>query len=221
MNVVINNRPYVELDDNSASTLIDKVATIGTAFTYDVSSIFTDDDGTDTLTFAAKKSDGTDLPSWLLFNASTKTFSSSGNVPSTAQNLSVKVTVTDSKGSSIDDVFDITVNNAPVSVVKIDNKYFDKLLTTGTATFDITSDLLGAFADADTVADADLDFTFQVKKGTGEFGDEVNGELTFTGNIFTYTDTADGQYTIEVTAKDSRNSTVSSTFDVNIVAASA
>jgi hypothetical protein len=218
LNVVINKQPYVELDDNNASTLIDKVATIGTAFTYDVSSIFTDDDATDTLTFAAKKSDGTDLPLWLLFNVSTKTFSSSGNVPSTAQNLSIKVTVTDSKGSSKDDVFDITVNNAPVSVVKIDNKYFDKLLTTGTATFDITSDLLGAFADADTVADADLDFTFQVKKGNGEFGDEVNGELTFTGNVFTYTDTADGQYTIEVTAKDTRNSTVSSTFDVTIAA---
>jgi len=98
--------------------------------------------------------------------------------------------------------------------------YFDKLLT-GSADFDITSDLLGAFADADTVADADLDFTFQVKKGNGEFGDGFDGELTFTGNVFTYTDTADGQYTIEVTAKDTRNSTVSSTFDVNIVAASA
>ena len=220
LNVVINKQPYVELDANSASTLIDKVATIGTAFTYDVSSIFTDDDAGDTLTFAAKKSDGTDLPSWLLFNASTKVFSSSGNVPSTAQNLSVKVTVTDSKGSSKDDVFAISVNNAPVSVVKIDNKYFDKLLT-GTADFDITSDLLGAFADADTVADATLSFAFQVKKGTGAFGDDVAGELTRTGNVFTYTDTADGQYTIQVTAKDSKDSTVVSTFDVTFSAASA
>jgi hypothetical protein len=215
LNVVINNQPYVELDDNSASTLIDKVATIGTAFTYDVSSIFTDDDATDTLTFAAKKSDGTDLPSWLLFNASTKTFSSSGNVPSTAQNLSVKVTVTDSKGSSKDDVFDITVNNAPVSVVRIDNKFFEPLLS-GSDTFDITTDLLGAFADADTVADATLSFTFQVKKGSGAFGDDVPGELTRAGNIFTYTSDASGPYTIEVTAKDTRNSTVSSTFDVTI-----
>lgn len=215
LNVVINNRPSFI---NSTSTLTDKFATIGTGFTYDVKSIFEDIDETDTLTYIAKKSDGADLPSWLLFNTSTKEFSSSGNVPSTAQNLSVRVTVTDSKGSSKDDVFDITVNNAPVSVVKIDNKYFDKLLTTGTATFDITSDLLGAFADADTVADADLDFTFQVKKGNGEFGDGFDGEFTFTGNVFTYTDTADGQYTIEVTAKDTRNSTVSSTFDVTIAA---
>ena len=215
LNVVINNQPYVELDDNSASTLIDKVATIGTAFTYDVSSIFTDDDAGDTLTFAAKKSDGTDLPSWLLFNASTKTFSSSGNVPSTAQNLSVKVTVTDSKGSSKDDVFDITVNNAPVSVVRIDNKFFEPLLS-GSDTFDITTDLLGAFADADTVADATLSFTFKVKKGSGAFGDDVPGELTRAGNIFTYTSDASGPYTIEVTAKDTRNSTVSSTFDVTI-----
>jgi hypothetical protein len=223
LNIVINKQPYFELDTNSVSTLIDKVATIGTLFTYDVSAIFKDDDATDTLTFAAKKSDGSDLPSWLLFDASTKVFSSSGNVPSTAQNLSVKVTVTDSKGSSKDDVFDIAVNNAPVSVVKIDNMYFDKLLT-GSATFDITSDLLGAFADADTVADATLSFTFQVKKGSGAFADDVAGELTRTGNtgnVFTYTDTADGQYTIEVTAKDSKDSTVVSTFDVTFSAASA
>lgn len=220
LNVVINKQPYVELDANSASTLIDKVATIGTAFTYDVSSIFKDDDATDTLTFVAKKSDGTNLPSWLLFDADTKVFSSSGDVPSTAQNLSVKVTVTDSKGSSKDDIFAISVNNAPVSVVKIDNKYFDKLLT-GTVDFDITSDLLGAFADADTVADATLSFAFQVKKGTGAFGDDVAGELTRTGNVFTYTDTADGQYTIQVTAKDSKDSTVVSTFDVTFSAASA
>jgi len=220
LNVVINKQPYVELDANSASTLIDKVATIGTAFTYDVSSIFKDDDASDTLTFVAKKSDGNNLPSWLLFDADTKVFSSKDNVPSTAQNLSVKVTVTDSKGSSKDDVFAISVNNAPVSVVKIDNKYFDKLLT-GTADFDITSDLLGAFADADTVADATLSFAFQVKKGTGAFGDDVAGELTRTGNVFTYTDTADGQYTIQVTAKDSKDSTVVSTFDVTFSAASA
>ncbi len=67
---------------------------------------FTDPQG-ETLTYAAVQTNGKALPSWLSFNAATRTFS--GTVPSGAETLSLKVTATDSSGLSAAESFGITV----------------------------------------------------------------------------------------------------------------
>ncbi len=66
---------------------------------------FIDDD---TLTYSCKQSNGENLPAWLRFTPSTRTFS---GTPLNAENLTVRVTVTDKENMSVYDEFQITVTN--------------------------------------------------------------------------------------------------------------
>ena len=94
---------------NSAPTVAteipDQTAMSGTAFSYEVpAATFTDADG-DTLTYMATLDDDSMLPSWLSFDAATRTFS---GTPTTAETVSVKVTASDAS-DSVSDTFDIVV----------------------------------------------------------------------------------------------------------------
>lgn len=77
---------------------------------------FSDGDG-NTLTYSARLSDGAALPSWLTFNASTRTLS--GTAPSSGvSSLNIRVTARDGKGGSISDTFILTLpvtNHPPVA----------------------------------------------------------------------------------------------------------
>ena len=75
-----------------------------TGFSFQLASdAFTDPEGS-TLTYTAKKSDGSNLPSWLTFNASTRTFS--GTTPVlTDMSWTIRVTTTDPSGASVYDDF--------------------------------------------------------------------------------------------------------------------
>jgi len=75
---------------------------------------FTDPQG-QTLTYAATQSNGQALPSWLSFNASTKTFS--GTVPAAAASFSLKVTATDTAGLSASETFGATVPAAAGAII--------------------------------------------------------------------------------------------------------
>jgi hypothetical protein len=63
------------------------------------------------LTYTASQSNGQALPSWLSFNAATRTFS--GTVPASTENLTVKLTATDTSHLSASETFGVTV---PASV---------------------------------------------------------------------------------------------------------
>ena len=96
-----NNPPTV------ANEIPDQTATAGTAFSYVFpTNTFNDTDSTDTLTYTATKADGTTLPTWLTFDAATRTFS---GTPTAAETVPVKVTATDGT-DSVSDEFDITVS---------------------------------------------------------------------------------------------------------------
>jgi Putative Ig domain len=76
------------------------------------SNTFTDPQG-ETLSYKATQSDGTALPPWLTFNASTETFQ--GTVPSTLTGIAIKVTATDTSGLSTSEVFSVkTQASAPI-----------------------------------------------------------------------------------------------------------
>lgn len=64
------------------------------------------------LTYGAQLSNGQALPSWLVFNAATDTFS--GTAPMTAQTLNIVVTASDTGGLTAYDAFSATVVGAPV-----------------------------------------------------------------------------------------------------------
>lgn len=99
-----NNAPIL------ANALVDQVATVGTAFSYQfASNSFSETDNNDSLTYTATKSDGSALPSWLSFDGSNRTFS---GTPTNDDNgtVSIKVTATDIHLASVNDTFDITVS---------------------------------------------------------------------------------------------------------------
>jgi Ca2+-binding RTX toxin-like protein len=89
------------------TALPDQTASQGATFSYTVpAGAFTDPDSGDVLTYAATLADGSALPSWLSFNASTRVFS---GTPTSTGTLSVRVTARDGSSLSVSDVFDLVV----------------------------------------------------------------------------------------------------------------
>ena len=87
----------------------DQSASADTAFSYTFPDTTFADADSDALTYSATKADGTALPTWLSFAATTRTFS---GTPTAAETVSVKVTASDGDGGSVSDTFDITVSAA-------------------------------------------------------------------------------------------------------------
>ncbi|KPA15630.1 hypothetical protein MHK_004163, partial [Candidatus Magnetomorum sp. HK-1] len=78
-------------------------------FTFDTNT-FNDVDTGDSLTYGATLDDDSSLPSWLIFNASSKNFSGTPTNDNVGI-ISIKVTATDTSSESITDVFTLTINN--------------------------------------------------------------------------------------------------------------
>ncbi|TBZ95031.1 DUF4082 domain-containing protein, partial [Rhizobium leguminosarum] len=88
-------------------------ATVGSAFSFTLpTTTFTDVDSGETLTYAATSADGTALPAWLAFNATTRTFS---GTPTTSGTYGVRVTATDLGGLAANETFNITATVAPAT----------------------------------------------------------------------------------------------------------
>jgi parallel beta-helix repeat protein len=102
----VNHAPIV------ATPLVDQSASENTPFTYTVPAIsFTDADN-DALSYSATLADGSALPTWLKFEASTQTFS--GTPTSTASGTySVLVTASDAAGAKASDAFTLAVQDTP------------------------------------------------------------------------------------------------------------
>ena len=198
-----------------AHAITDKSATEDVAFTFTVpSNTFADVDSGDTLSYAATRADGSALPSWLSFNANTRTFSGTpGNADPGELNL--KVTATDRVGASISSAFKLTVvnvNDAPT----VANLITDQNATEGVAfTFTVPSN---TFADVDS-GDT-LSYT-----ATRADDSALPSWLQFNANTRTFSGTpgyADpGELNLKVTASDLAGATVSSAFKVTVVASNA
>jgi uncharacterized delta-60 repeat protein len=90
-------------------------ATEGQPFAYAIpASRFVDPDG-DPLVFAAAQTNGSALPSWLSFDAATRTFN--GTAPAGSGDVHVRVTATDTAGLSASNVYWIHTNTAPQVLV--------------------------------------------------------------------------------------------------------
>jgi len=87
--------------------------TEGKTFSFTLAAnTFTDSNG-EAMTYAATSS-GSALPSWLSFNAATRTFS--GAAPATASTLSLSVKATDAGGASASETFSVAIAAAAASL---------------------------------------------------------------------------------------------------------
>ncbi len=201
---------YANSAPTVANAIPDQRVEPGTAFTYTFpANTFADTDTGDTLTYTATKSDGTALPSWLTFTASTRTFS---GTPQTANagTLSVKVTASDGT-ASVSDTFDIVVSTAPT----VANPLEDTTALEGRP-------FLHVFP-ANTFADAEGDtLTYTATRSNGTPLPSSWSWLHFTASTRTFygTPRSDnvGTLSVRVTAADPGGRKVSDTFNIVVKA---
>jgi Ca2+-binding RTX toxin-like protein len=124
----------------------------GQQFSYQFSaSKFLDADSGngDVLTYGATAADGSALPSWLTFNATTRTFSSSGT-PAGLGGIAVKVTAADTAGATASDIFTIVVDASLGLPLVYERGTVGYTGGAGSDTFDISS--LGSAVRVDLAA---------------------------------------------------------------------
>ena len=186
--------------------IADQNATEDAAFSFTVPvNTFNDVDAGDTLTWSATKSDGSALPTWLSFNAGTRTFSgtpANGDVGT----ITVKVTATDGSSASVSDEFTVTVantNDAPT----VPNPIADQNATDDAA-FSFTVPV-NTFNDVD--AGDSLTYT-----ATKSDGSALPGWLSFNAGTRTFSGTPlngdVGSITVKMTATDGSSASVSDQF---------
>jgi len=188
----VNDAPVV------AHSIADQTATEDSDFSFTIpKGTFTDEDDS-TLIYSASG-----MPSWLVFDAATQTFSGKPTNDSQAGQSKITVTARDAAGAQVNADFNLTVNavnDAPVLVTAIP----DQTATENTA------------------------FSYQIPLGT--FTDEEDGTnltysvgslpvgITFdaTTRTFSGTPTVDGATSITVTATDSGGKTAQDTFVLTV-----
>ena len=197
--------------DNSAPVVANPIpnqtATVGSSFSYAFpTNTFSDPDG-DTLTYTATVDDGSALPTWLSFDATTRTVSGTpGN--GDAGTLTLRVTADDGNGNTVFDDFAIIIstpgNNAPV----VANPIPDRTATVGTN--------FSYQFPANTFSDPDGDTLTYTATGQDRAG------LTFTASSRTFSGTPQathvGTHNVTVTASDPDGLTVSDTFTITVSA---
>jgi hypothetical protein len=203
-----NNRPPVV-----STPINDQTATIGTAFSFTIpANAFSDPDAGNTLTYRATLADGSALPTWLTFDANTRTLSGTAPAGTTTGSLALRVTATDNGNLSVSDDFNVTVNNsAPVNQAPVvANAIADTTATIGTAfSFTIPAN---AFSDPD--AGNTLTYSATLADGSA-----LPTWLTFDANTSTFSGTpptGTGNLNLQVIATDNGGLSVADAFSVAI-----
>ncbi|MBE9216279.1 carboxypeptidase regulatory-like domain-containing protein, partial [Plectonema cf. radiosum LEGE 06105] len=158
---------------NDAPTVVNQIADTTSkedeVFNFTIpDNTFNDVDALDELTYSVTLEDGSELPSWLSFDASTRSFSgtpSNGDVGT----VSIKVVATDSFGETVSDTFTLTVENTN-DVPTLESAIANQIATEDSAfNFTIPDN---TFNDVD----AEDELTYSV---TLEDGSELPSWLTF------------------------------------------
>ncbi|MBF0621418.1 MAG: putative Ig domain-containing protein, partial [Magnetococcales bacterium] len=204
----VNDAPTLQ------ESLDDQVAGVGEDFEFEFSSdLFTDEDSNDTLTLSATLADGSDLPSWLEFDADTRAFRGSPD-SGDVDTLYVRVTATDASGDTASDVFELSVietNTKP----SVNNAVQDQTASEDSLfTFSLSDDLF---------SDPDLDsgdvLSWSAKNLTGSNSD-LPDWLDFDATSQTFSGTPDngdvGTLAIKITVTDQQGKTASQVFTLTI-----
>ncbi|MDE8755052.1 Ig-like domain-containing protein [Pectobacterium polaris] len=185
-------------------------ASQGSAFTFTLpASAFIDNDAGDSLTYRASLSDGSALPSWLVFNPQTQTFS---GTPQNADvgSLAIRITATDKNSVSVSSDFTVVVNNVN-----------DAPTTTGISNQTVNGD--GAFSfqvPANTFSDIDVGDTLRLS-ATRADGSALPAWVSFDPATGTFSGSPgranSGDLSILVTATDAAGASVSTTFVLRVL----
>jgi fibronectin-binding autotransporter adhesin len=192
-----------------AAPIAAQSATEDNAFNFAVpSNTFTDADVGDTLSYTATLADGSPLPSWLSFDAATRTFSgtpANGDVGA----ISVRVTATDGSNASVSGDFTLTVtntNDAPTAIGIAAQRANDD------TPFDFT-------VPPDTFTDVDAGDTLSFTATLAD-GSALPSWLTFDATTRTFSGTPTtsdvGAISVRVTATDGSNASASSDFTLTV-----
>lgn len=189
----------IDIGTNHAPTapvIANQTATEDSLFTF-TAPAFSDPDQGDVLTYSASG-----YPSWLTFNAATRTFSGTPTNSNQAGQSTITITATDKSGASTPASFKLTVN-AVNDAPTCDNPIPNQVATKGAS------------------------FTYTIPAGT--FSDEEDAVLTYSVSgmpqgisfnaatrTFSGTPTAGGTSAITVTAKDSGGKTATDTFNLSV-----
>lgn len=170
---------------------------------------FADADAGEVLTYSATLESGAPLPSWLSFDAATRTLS---GTPTNAEvgSVALNITATDSAAQAVSDSFNLTitnVNDAPILVTAI----ADQTATLGNA-FTLTLPT-STFSDSDS-GDS-LSYTAKLDSGAAlpSWLNFDAATLTFSG---TPTSGSVGTVSVQVTATDLSSTSASDVFSLTI-----
>jgi hypothetical protein len=186
---------------------------IGSIFSFDLpEGLFTDDDGSDTISYEYYDESGVAKPSWLIIDSSNQRFT--GTVPAEWSNSPLTITVKALDANSSNDVetsyatasFTINFNNKPTADIPLVNQ----TVTVGQA-FEYLLDSPFSDLDSDTL-------TLSAKQSN-----DVNLPtwLAFDGSKFTYTPTVGtpgptNDLIVKVIASDGKGSNAESTFNITV-----
>jgi VCBS repeat-containing protein len=201
----VNNAPIL------ANMIANQTATEDSLFSFQfASNTFNDVDAGDVLSYTATLANGSALPSWLSFNAATRTFSGTplnGDVGT----LSLRVTATDIAGTSANNTFNVSVantNDAPIVTNQIATQ---TLAAYSLLPFAIPA---GTFTDVD--AGDVLTYTATLANGS-----PLPSWLTFNPGTQSFQGIANsedlGSLSIKVTATDLAGTSAFNTFTLNVV----
>ncbi len=177
------------------------------AFTL-AASTFADAQG-EMLTYAATQSNGSALPSWLTFNATTGTFT--GTPPAGAGGITLKVTATDTSGLSASETFSLATP-APAAP-KLNSQAASQTWTEGKA---VSLSLAGAFTDPNGEA-----LTYSATQSNDS---ALPSWLSFNATTETFSGAAPSAastFSIAVKATNAGGAATTETFSVSIAAAAA
>ncbi|MBD2484234.1 FG-GAP-like repeat-containing protein [Planktothrix sp. FACHB-1365] len=177
-------------------------------FNLNIANNFNDIDAGDSLTYSATLADGTTLPSWLTFNSTTGTFTGTPT-NSDVGNLDIKVIATDSSNATVENSFQLTVNNindAPTATA-IGNQTVNE-----DSNFNLN--IVNNFSDID--AGDSLTYSATLADGT-----TLPSWLTFNSTTGAFTGTPTNSdvdaLTINVTATDKSGASISDSFLLSII----
>ena len=173
------------------------------------SSVFKDADAGDSLTYTASLSSGANLPSWLSFDAATRTFSGTpdnGDVGA----IDVMITATDGSSESVSDAFTITIantNDAPTLANAISNQ---TIAEDSAFNFQLASNV---FADVDAGDSLSYAATLLSEAALPSWLSFNTTTQTFSG---TPTNADVGAIDVMITATDGSSESVSDAFTITI-----
>ena len=195
----INDAPTVEnaIEDGSQ----DEDEALTEAFIP--SNTFSDEDG-DTLTYSVTLSDGSALPSWLTFDATTQTFSGTPSNDDVGS-LDIKVSVSDGTLST-SDTFTVTVvntNDTPTALT----------LSASAVDENVTGGEVGELATTDV--DVGDTHTYSLSGADADSFEVVDGKLKFKSSQSPNFETK-STYAVTVTSTDAAGSSLAESFSVTI-----